>query len=331
MSVIGVHNFMIIGQDKAISYLDKIIKAEKTSNSFLFFGAAGVGKKTAAKWFAKKINCLSENDAKPCGACSSCKKIEKKIHPDIFFISPDGLSIKIEQTRAILDSIIFKPFEARFKIYIIEDAEKLTDAACNQMLKILEEPPAYAAIILIASDITNIPSTVISRCQRVPFNYVSADMIKEYIKNNFELQEEKLASVAKLSSGSIGKAVNFINDKNFWHVREYTLKLASDFINMDYAQALACAEKIEEFKGREELVLEFLADWFRDLMILKETKNFNSIINYDMKYDVERCSCEYTIWHIKQIIRDILAAKHLLKRNVNKKIIFNNLFLKLIK
>lgn len=321
---------MIIGQDKAISYLNKVIKNKKLGNSFLFFGPAGVGKKTAARWFAKKINCICEKDEdKPCGACSSCVKIEKAIHPDIFFISPDGLSIKIEQTRAMLDGVLFRPFEGKYKVYIIEDAEKLTNSACNQMLKVLEEPPAYMVIILVISDITNLPPTVTSRCQRVPFNYISSVLIKDYVKSNFEFEKEKLTSLTKLSGGSLGRAVSFINDKHFWDIRDYSLKLASNFINMDYAEALKQAEKIEEFKGSEELILEFLIDWFRDLMVLKETKDFNTVINYDMQDLLQKNSLEYTVLHIKKIIRNILESKQLLRRNVNKKIIFNNLFLKL--
>jgi len=321
---------MIIGQEKAISYLNKIIKDDKISNSFLFFGPAGVGKMSAARWFAKKLNCLSEKEEdKPCGKCSSCSKIEKNIHPDICVISPDGASIKIEQTRAILDGVLFRPFEAKYKVYIIEDAETLTDAACSQMLKILEEPPRYMAIILVISDVSNMPATVLSRCQRVPFNYISAKLIKSHIEKNFEFEPDKIASLAKLSGGSLGRAVSFINDKHFWEVRQYALNLASNFINMDYAEALKQAEQVEGFKGSEELILEFLTDWFRDIMVLKETKDFNTVINCDMREELEKSAGEYTVWHIKKIIRNILEAKRLLKRNVNKKIIFNNLFLKL--
>ncbi|MFH1453646.1 MAG: DNA polymerase III subunit delta' [Armatimonadota bacterium] len=316
---------MIIGQDKAINYLNRIIDEKKVANSYLFFGPEGVGKKTAAAWFAKKINCRSASS--PCNECSSCTKINKNIHPDILYIKPEGNYIKIDQTREILSSISFRPFEGKYRAYIIEDAQYLTDAAANQMLKILEEPPSYAVIILIISDITHLAPTVISRCQRVPFNYVESRLIKEYIHKNFDLDQARTESVAKLSRGSLGQAVSFINNDRFWEVREFTLRLGSELPDMSYDKALKEAQSIENLKGYEEAVLEFLIDWFRDLMVLKETGNPGMVINYDMKDKLSAMAGNYTVWQIKKIMRKILEAKFLLRRNVNKKIIFNNLVL----
>lgn len=321
---------MIIGQEKAINYLTRIIAEDKISNSFLFFGPAGVGKKTASYWFSKKINCSEANEKmRPCGKCSACVKIDKRIHPDVVTIAPDGNYIKIEQTRQILDTILFRPFEGKYKVYIFEDAQALTDAAANQLLKVLEEPPPYAVLVLIINDVTNLPPTVFSRCQRVPFGYVEEKIINDYISENFDFEPEKLASLVKLSAGSIGKAASLAKDAQFWKAREFALKAASVASSLNYAEALTLATKVEEFKDYEEAVLEFLIDWFRDLLILKQMNDFKAVINYDMKDALSKNAQDYSAWQIKKTIRQILEARKLLRRNVNKKIIFNNLFLKL--
>lgn len=323
---------MIIGQNIAINYLDKIIGEDKIGASFLFFGPEGVGKKATARWFAKKINCLSgDNEKKPCNNCSSCNKIEKQSHPDITHIKPEGNYIKIEQTRSILETIVFRPFEAKYRVYIIEDAHTVTDAACNQLLKILEEPPPYAVIILTIHDISTLPPTVISRCRRVPFHYIDAELLRMHIGNNFDLSKEKLASVGMLASGSLGRAVKLIQDEDFWSTRSFSLSLAANIADMNCASALQSSEKLETMKAGQDMVLEFLLEWFRDLMIVKETGNTDIIINQDMKDSLKNNVNDYTVWQIKKMIRHILEAKQMLKRNVNKKVVFNNLFLKLIR
>ena len=137
----------IIGNDEIKEMLYKSVKDKKTSHSYLFVGIEGIGKKEIAKEFAKMLLCISDN--KYCNTCKSCIEFDTNNNPDFLYIEPDGNSVKIEQIRYIQRKIQEKPIISNKKVYIINDADKMTTEAQNCLLKTLEEPPEYSTIILI--------------------------------------------------------------------------------------------------------------------------------------------------------------------------------------
>ena len=160
----------IIGNNKIKQLLINSVQNDKTSHSYLFVGIDGIGKKMVATEFAKMLLCL--NETRYCNKCKSCIEFDSNNNPDFLCIEPDGNSIKIEQIRYLQKKIQEKPIISNKKVYIINDADKMTVEAQNCLLKTLEEPPEYATIVLIGSNENAFLTTIKSRCMIIHFNKI---------------------------------------------------------------------------------------------------------------------------------------------------------------
>jgi len=156
----------IKGQEDAIRRLKSAIKNNRIAHAYIFAGPRDSGRSLLAKNFAKALNCADPGDP-PCDTCASCKKIDKEIHPDVKSVAYNGKGgdITIEQIRELENYIVLKPYEGRYKVFIIEDAHLMNTAAANSFLKTLEEPPANSVLILITERPADLPPTIASRCQ----------------------------------------------------------------------------------------------------------------------------------------------------------------------
>lgn len=200
----------LIGQGQAVSLLQRSIAKDRLAHAYLFAGPEGVGKKTCAQIFARTLNC-EENGVEPCGQCSACKK---DFHPDIRTIHPDGDSFRIDQIRDLQENVAYKPYEGRFKIYILTAVEKLTDAAANSLLKTLEEPPPATIFALITSQPEKALPTIRSRCQQINFRPLSKKAILQVLAEKHpEIEQEKRELVASISEGSLGRALGYLEDE----------------------------------------------------------------------------------------------------------------------
>ena len=204
----------IVGQKKPIKLLKNLIKYDWIGHAYLFTGKEGIGKKATAIAFAKAINCfnLSEN-YEPCNHCSSCLKIEEGMHPDFQLITPLNSIISIEQIRNIKDIIYWQPLWSRKKIFLIDDAHKMTVAASNSLLKILEEPPEFAVLILNTDSPETMLPTIISRCHKISFNPIGREEQRAILTGlNLNLGKSQLEEIILFSPGNISKAIELASE-----------------------------------------------------------------------------------------------------------------------
>ena len=155
----------VVGQKYIIQTIKNSIAANKVGHAYLFCGARGTGKTTAAKVFARAINCLSPKNGSPCGECEACKKLANPANLDILEMDAASNN-KVENVRDIRDKIQYPPVAGRYKVYIIDEVHMLTTEAFNALLKTLEEPPRHAVFILATTESQKIPATILSRCMR---------------------------------------------------------------------------------------------------------------------------------------------------------------------
>ncbi len=254
----------IIGQEVAVNILKKSIENNRCAHAYLFVGPDGVGKRTTAIAFAKALNCRS-SCSDGCDGCDSCRKIENGTHPDVELITPrEGrLAISIEQIRKLQRSVSYKPLEGNWKVYIIDDAASATEDAANCLLKTLEEPPPQVILILITENIYRLLSTVRSRCQLILFKQIPRTLIEKMLRDQYHVTSDEARSLAWHSSGSIGRALYYLERKT----PEFVERLSEIFetggsLFGDYGSLFQFSAEIS---GDRESVLELLNFLLADL------------------------------------------------------------------
>lgn len=323
----------IVGQERAIKILTKSLKENKVSSSYIFIGSEGTGKYFTAIEFTKAVNCLNLNkNLEACNNCHSCNGINKQCYPDLKIIEPIKNSVKIEQIREMRKEIGLKPFKSKKKVYIIDQAEKMTLEASNCLLKTIEEPPCYAIIILICSKIDPILPTIVSRCQIVNFGLITSLKIKELLLNKINnLEKDNAEIISKLARGSIGKAFKLSADKEYFIRREKMLDYLSAIIPGKYGDDIfAKVEKIMSEIDRIEEILEMIKLWYRDILIIKNTRNQNYIVNCDKLEILGRKSQIYSQKMLIDILDYLDQVEEYLTKNVNKRLVLERLYIKMV-
>lgn len=171
----------LVGNDEIKKILEQAVKSNNNSHSYIFSGVSGIGKRLFAQEFAKHVLCLKESN---CGnTCDSCIKFTTNNHPDYMLIEPEGKVVRIDQIRKMQEKIAEKPILSQNKIYIINDADVMTEESQNCLLKTLEEPPEYAIIILVVSNTSKLLATIKSRCVTIKFSKISDSELKQHFKD----------------------------------------------------------------------------------------------------------------------------------------------------
>ena len=204
----------LVGQEHVATTLRQSVKQGRVSHSYLFCGPRGSGKTTTARIIAKAVNCLDLRDGDPCNACTICQTINDGRFMDI--IELDAASNRgIDEIRDIREKVNFSPAQGSRKVYIIDEAHMLTDAAANAFLKTLEEPPSHVMFVLCTTEIHKILPTIVSRCQRFDFRRIASELIYGRLMEMVEAEgaavdAEALRLVARHASGSLRDAQNLL-------------------------------------------------------------------------------------------------------------------------
>src|ERR1700716_2295906 len=211
----------VIGQEHVTRTLQNAIVQERIAHGYIFSGHRGIGKTTVARILAMSLNCRStsnSNDkpvAEPCGICDSCTEIRAGNAVDVIEIDA-ATNRGIDEIRELREAARYRPARDRFKIYILDEAHQITDAAFNALLKTLEEPPSHVVFMLATTQPEDIPQTIRSRCQHFSFRAVRFEEILAQLKDlagreNIEADEDALALLAEAGDGSIRDALSILD------------------------------------------------------------------------------------------------------------------------
>lgn len=291
----------VLGQDKVINVLKNQIKNKNFSHAYLFAGERGCGKTSAAKIFAKAINCLNPKDGSPCLECENCRAIEEETSLDV--VEMDAASNRrIDDIRNLKDNVIYPPANLKYKVYIIDEAHMITREAFNALLKIMEEPPKHLVFILATTEIDKIPKTILSRVQKFEFNKIDSSKIKEQINiilkdQNVKMENEAIDLIIRKAKGAMRDALSILDQVLSFDKKDFLLKdvefilgsvdfekiskLVSSIIIKDQRQSLNNLISIRN-DGKSNLdIVDSLINFYRDLMVLKVSADDKEFENQD--------------------------------------------------
>ncbi len=279
----------LVGQEHVTRTLGEALKRGRIAHAFLFTGIRGVGKTTAARILARCLNCEKGPTAEPCGECAACVEIRSGNSLDVNEI--DGATYrKIEDARAIIENLSYRPARDRFKIYIIDEAHQLTDSAFNALLKTLEEPPPHVKFILATTEPQKMPETILSRLQRYDFRRIPYLTILERLKDlarreEVEVEESALRLLAREAGGSMRDAERMLETAIATASGKVTeaevasslgvasrttvLKLADAILQKNAAAALAHVRELASRGANLESLGRDLLETFRNLAVAK--------------------------------------------------------------
>lgn len=308
----------IIGQKQLVEHLQNAISSRKISHAYIINGERSSGKEFIANVFAQALQCEAEG-VDPCGECHSCKQAASGNHPDIIKVTHEKPNtIGVEDIRnKINNDIGIKPYSSPYKIYIMNEGEKMTVQAQNALLKTIEEPPAYAVILILTTNLDALLPTVLSRCVVLNMKPVADDLVKKYLMENLKIPEYKADVCVAFARGNVGKAKALAASEEFDNIKNEAVTLLKYIREMEIGDIVLAIRKISEYKMEINDYLDILAVWYRDVLLFKATKDATHLIFKDEIQYIRKIADQSTYEGIEIIIDALEKAKSRLQANVN--------------
>ncbi len=316
----------ILGNSRVKNILRKALQKDKVPNSMLLYGPGGIGKRDMALVLAKAMNCERKKDD-ACEVCTSCKAINAGNFPDVLEISPEKEVIKIDQMRILRKVAYLKPMMGKKRVFVVVDADKMTEEAANSLLKILEEPPLFSYIILVAHNPFMIMSTIKSRCQVLNFSPVSKEEIgKILVEKGYE--ENKARIISLLVRGNLKQALSLeweeVQDKRAkaWQLFLSLLRKGKVALFLrNYATSRGTL-----VRGEWEQVLEMLSSFCRDSILIKEKSDSRLLMNPDYEKEIKKEEALLSLEGLIDCLTKIDYTIYGLGKNLNVNLLVSSFF-----
>lgn len=309
----------IVGQEQLKEHLENAIRLNKVSHAYIINGERSSGKEFIAKIFAAALQCENREDIEPCEECHSCRQAHSGNHPDIIFISHEKPNtISVDDIRSQINSdVAIKPYSGPKKIYIMNEGEKMTVQAQNALLKTLEEPPEYAVIIILTSNVNAFLPTIISRCVVLNMKPAKDAQIKQFLMEEMEIPSYKADVCVAFARGNVGKARLLAGSEEFDKVKEEAITLLKYIGDMEIHEIVAAIKKINEYKFDVNDYLDILSIWYRDVLLFKATHDANHLIFREEIQYIRKVADKSTYEGLEMVIDALEKSKQRLNANVN--------------
>ena len=308
----------IVGHEQIKEHMQAAIRDKKPFHAYLFQGEEGVGKEALARTFAAGLQCQSESTDKPCKECVSCRQMESGNQPDVIWVTREKASLGVDEIREQLcNTMDIKPFSSPYKIYLVPEAEKMTEAAQNALLKTIEEPPEYGIVILMTSNISALLPTIQSRCLTVEFRPLSTAVVESFVKEHCQVPDYQARASAAFAQGNLGKAMRYAKSEDFIERKDHIISLLRHVEQMDLSEKLAVIKDLGTRKDEVRDYIDLMVLWYRDVLLFKATKDINQLLFQDEASYISREASHRSYEKIEEILQAFEKAKVRLRANVN--------------
>lgn len=308
----------IVGQGQIKEHLQNAIQAQKISHAYILSGEKASGKEFVARAFAQTLQC-ERGGMDACCECHSCKQAESRNHPDIIYVTHEKTaSIGVDDIRdQISGNVSIKPYSGKYKIYIINEAEKMTVQAQNALLKTLEEPPAYVVIMLLTNNSGSFLQTIRSRCVELSMKPVAGELLKKYLMEEMQVPDYRADVCVAFAQGNFGKAKDMALSDDFTAVQAMTLALAKNAKESELVDMVKAIKDLAQYKVDPQDFLDIISVWYRDILLFKATGDANHLIYREDLTNIRRIAQRSSYEGIEKILEAINTAKIRLNANVN--------------
>lgn len=338
-------NWSIIGHAWAVDFLRRSIGDGRAAHAYLISGPAGVGKSLLALRLAQTLIC-EVGGPDPCLTCRACRRIERGNHPDVRTagmqtqaagLKPEEAArqkeLKIDTVRDWLADINLKPYEGRRRVFILHDAERLTEAASNAMLKTLEEPPPYATLILVAHTAGELLPTIISRCQPIKLRPIPRAQLVAELGARYNLATGDAELLAAWSGGRVGWALRMVEAPEELEARQAQLDALLAIQSQPRGAGFRWAEeRAKEYRGGEQAAvfaaIELWQSWWRDVLVAAAGCP-DQIVHVDRRDEIAQAARRYRMADIHAFVARLDETARQLRENVNPQLALESALLHL--
>lgn len=308
----------IIGHRQIIEHLKKAISYGKVSHAYILNGPELSGKMMLAEAFAMTLQC-EKKGTEPCGVCHSCRQAISRNQPDIIYLThekPATISVD-DIRRQINNDIGIKPYASPYKIYIVDEAEKMNQQAQNALLKTIEEPPPYGVILLLTTNADAFLPTILSRCITLNLKVIPDQEIKDYLMRHCQVPDYKADICTAFAQGNVGKAIRLASNEDFNELKDSALQLVKRISDIELYEMTEVIKEISEYKLTISDYFDLLTIWYRDVLLYKATADIDGLIFKDEIYAIKKQAGKSSYAGIEHILEALDKAKLRLNANVN--------------
>lgn len=337
----------IAGHSEVKAVIAELLASERMPRSVIFAGDYGIGKRQVALAVAAASACKEPKNSLACGSCSACERVKKieipdgekkdefermvmTWHPDVGFVLPYKRRILVDAIRHLEREANFRPFEARARTFIVDDADKMNDSAANALLKTLEEPAETTNLILLTSRPESLLPTIRSRCQTIRFGPLSVDIIERFLIDKMAFGEDAARLAARLGRGSIGRAAA-IDVGSFRASRERLVSIISAAKVDDLGELLFISETLNDAKNKDEFEpnLDILESIIHDIWTITVGGTIERLTNQDIADDIGGLASDLDPDRLTTWLADLAELKRELAVNINRRVATDSLFVKM--
>jgi DNA polymerase III subunit delta' len=325
-------NWNLLGHEWAVAMLKQHLAHDAVRHAYLFCGPPGLGRRTLALRFTQALNCATPTaPGEPCLKCKTCKQIEKMQYPDLSIVQAEkeGGVLKVEQVRAIRQSLVLKPYQGQTRVALFLRFQEANANASNALLKTLEEAPSHAVLLLTADNSEQLLPTIVSRCEVLRLRPLPVEAVEGWLKEH-GADTDSTRLLAHISGGRPGYAMRLMQEPETLAFRQQRLADLQELLPASRRARFAYAEKLAERRGEgrerpRDTLLIWLAYW-RDVM-LRAAKAEIPIANIDRAEEIETLAGQFSLGEARRMVSGLEQALERLEMNVNTRLLLEVLLL----